>query len=194
MGQWAAIVAGGLVFLAIVYAFIRFARGMSATWPDTAKELNLALNVDEKGSAWTNSSERNTLKGTHLGVEIFAEATREVVGRRRTTSCSVTAAVAGQQKIFRMDVTKSKPQTGMPLVLTGSAKFDHFRYVTGDPAESIRLALTQKVRDGLLQCDHWTVRIVATGAQVIVSTGELPTNKKELQALINVAVLVAAGQ
>lgn len=194
MGQWAGIVAGGLVFLAIVYAFIRFARGMSATWPDTAKELNLTLNVDEKGSAWTNSWSRTTLKGTHLGVEVFAEATREVVGRRRTTSCAVTASVAGQQKIFRMDVTKNKPQSGLPLVPTGSPKFDNFRFVTGAPAESVKLALTQKVRDGLLQCDHWTVRVVGTGAQVIVSTGELPTNKQELQALINVAVLVAAGQ
>lgn len=192
--QWAGIVAGGVVFLLIVFAFVRFARGHSATWPETAKALNLTLDVDEKGSAWTNSWSRTTLKGTHLGVELLAVATREVVGRRRTTSCAVTAAVAGAQKTFRFDATKNRPKSTDTLVKSGSPKFDAARWVEGAPEEAVRLVLTQKVRDALLACDHWTVRVVGTGAQVIVSTGELPSSPAELQALITVAVLVAAGQ
>lgn len=189
MMQWAGIAAGAGVVGAGIYAFVRFGKKLDALWPDTAKKYGLTYAKAGEGNAFTNSKEQHTLSGPTLQVI----STREHVGNTRRTGTVVVAKAPAAPKGVQLEVSRNRPKATLHLVASGDQRFDNLRFVTSEAKEQVKALLTPPVREALLRCPQWTLRVTCDGGQVTVSFGDLITDEKELHGAIDVALAIAGG-
>lgn len=79
----------------------------------------------------------------------------------------------------------------MHLVPTGDAWFDTLRFVTCDAPETVRRVLTPSVRGALLKSPQDELRLTITEDHVVMSWAALPMTAAELQAPIDVVLVLA---
>ncbi|MBL8920319.1 MAG: hypothetical protein JNJ54_15740 [Myxococcaceae bacterium] len=188
MMQWAGLAAGAGVVGAGIYGLVRFFRKLDAIWPDTAAKYGLSFEKKHEGSALGNSTEVLSLRGPTLEVLSM----REQLGNRRRTSTVVTAKGATPGGTL-LEVSRNRPKAAFHLVTTGDAKFDNLRFVLSESKDRAKALLTPPVREALLRCRQWELRIACDGSQVMVSFGDLVTDHAALSGPIDVALAVARG-
>lgn len=183
--QWAGLVAGAGVVGAAVAGFVRFLKRLDAVWPETAAKYGLSYTKDSQGNAFTNSKETHTLSGPGVRVE----STREHSGNRRRAS-TVVAAKGTVPAGLQLEVSRNRPKATLHLVTTGDAKFDALRFVLSESKEQAKALLTAPVRDALLRCPQWDLRVACDGNKVVVSFGALVTDQAELHGPLDVALAI----
>lgn len=190
--QWAGLIAGGLVALAVVVALVRWDRRVVAIFPDAAVHYGLAFARMAVGNLFTGRGEHLTLRGQARGVRVDVLARNERTGRLRTSHTRVVAAVSLPVRPCTLTVSRAPPLHTLHLVRTGDATFDAQRSITCDAPEVTGLVFTPPVREAALRCPQDTLQLEVTGDHVVLSWPSTPLTALELRAPLELVLAVAA--
>ncbi len=191
--SWLVVGGGGLAFIGLIVAFIRFMRTSNAIFPATAKKYGLTYSrVDTSelfGLGNTTNIER--LQGVVHDIPISVESKYQTLGNTRMhRTVLVSRTHVGGLQPCTINVSTLRPAASVHLVPTGNAHFDARCWVTSDNPDIARSVLTPSVQEALLRFPRGEVQFILGGEGWTLAYYNSTSSQAELHALIDALLAV----
>ncbi len=196
MQQWAMIVAGGVVFIGIVIAIVRFLRAQDAIWPACAKKFGIAFREEDGGSFTGPSTRSKILEGNVQGTPVRLVFTHEQSGRmhRRGTRAHARA-YAPAQRAFNVQIERGYGfQPHFHAVPTGDPAFDRIVQMKCDVPDAARALVDPNVRAALAALPVGEYALSYDRGEICLSFGRDPSSLQDLEIPLHVVLASARAR
>lgn len=196
--QWAGVLAGGAVTVAVIFGIVKMMRSLGRLWPDAAQAFGLKHEAKQTGNAFgaamgVRQTDVERLHGSVDGIRVEVIASSESAGNRKSSGTRVVAhAKHLAAEKFQFTVEKA-PNRGAAfhVVSTGDDLFDRRVVLKGEAKAQVKALMGPKVREALAALPQSEAQVFYDQGVVVLSFGGVPWSKEELQAPIRAALALA---